>query len=412
MKNKTIQSLTSLLVILCLFLCACVPEGSMGETEDTDKGTEQAVTPTESTEAPTERTEELTEGTEAHNENTEAPTERTEVPTESTEVPTESTEAPTESTEAPTESTTDYEAPEESKKPYAFVEGTRMVNQPPTVNFEVDLDEKVIRFPCKKDYGKTTHCIYYENNDAEYDVSFAYHARAHVTPCEEHGDVEITYFLENHGSYEFEIPCHGDLKKEIVFTCEGNDYVLPYSRSYIQDGFTYDVYASDDNSVILCRQTSAFRVSLTNNVILHRPDEITDWESLVAWATAFAVETVDGFSPDAYEFYVSDWNLEKLDFSLAECENNDRIGFGYQRKVGGVATNEFLSFSINTRGDIIAINSTIHGADWSTVTPEIVEKYGRYSGATFTVTAQGIKLYFIYAPPGDNYVVLSKMLEP
>jgi len=220
--------------------------------------------------------------------------------------------------------------------------------------------------------------------------------------------------LEHYGSYEFEIPCHGDLKKEIVFTCEGKDHVLPYSRSYIQDGFTYDVYAIDDGPFVeLCRQTSAFEVAYHDNgVLLRRPDDVTDWDSLVTWATALAMETVDGFSPDAYDFYVSDRNLEKLDFSLEEGEKYKLIYFGYERKVGGVDTNEKITFSVNTRGDIVAFKSHIHGADWSTVTPEIVEKYGNYGDrTTFTVTAQGIKVYFVDWP-GENLEGISKMLEP
>ena len=377
MKRKTLRHLISMLAILCLLLCACVPDPHVFGTDQTNKETELTTPPSAESES-----------------------------TESTEVPTESTEAPTESTEEDLDT-------EEPKQRYTFVDGTRAVNQLVTRYFYVDMDAKEILFSCLADYGKTKHRVAYDSLHEETDITFCYRERVHVTPCDDHGDVKLTYFIEYYGSYELVIPCHGNLKKEITFTCEGKDYVLPYYRSSITNGFVWDIYEIDGGPrVKLCRQTSAFLVDLGSNAILRRPDEITDWDSLIAWATAFAVETVAGFSPDTYDFYVAEQNLEKLDLSLAKCEDDSIISFGYELHVGGVNTNELVRISLNTRGDIVGIYNGIHGADWSTVTPEILKKYGSWGGdTTFTVTAQGIKVYYTEWP-GGNLEGIAKVIEP
>ena len=413
---KRLLSVLLLIAILTLPFTSCTPTEEIESTKAPGTETEAQTKPTET---PTESTEVSTEPTEAPTEPTETPTESTEAPTDGTEAPTEPTEAPTESTEVPTDSTGNDGTTDDPNAAYVFVEGTKLVKPLNQFRFLVDPDAKEITLPCPWDNTvKPVHRISYESNE-ERDVYLCSKCRAHVTPCEAHGDVEITFSftkLDVNNSpppdytreYEFVIPCQGDFKKELAFTCDGKEYVLPYSYSEIsQDGFVWDIYGSPPAkmNVRLCRQTSAFYIdNFSAGTLLRHPDDVTDWDSLVAWVTTVLENAIGNLSLQEYELTVYDEGgyMDQLDFSSHEASKLP-ISLYFRRIVGGMSTNEYVSVMVNTHGDIIRMENYIHGADWSTVTTEIIEKYkdhyheidgnSVYDPRLF-VTAQGIKVVF------------------
>ncbi len=404
----------SLLVLLCLLLAACTPSASPGERESTggisEPTAQESVALTESEEVPTESADPPTESEEV-------PTESEEVPTESEKVPTESAEAPTESEKVPDESgegdpETDLPPGMDSQGRYVYVEGTRRVAPYRDVAFWEDTEAKTITVTCTCSDKKHVFAL----------DSVLPGATGFDPPCSSmqmeitgwDGDrvTEITCLVRNPYSYEvgkfnyyvYVIPNVGTLSKEIAFTHGGKDYVLPYVQSVIEDGFVKDIYGAKnlaylDLSLTLCRQTSAFTVSLgADDVILYRPDEIRDTESLTAWATEFAMDTVKDFSPDGYE--ISELSYERLDFSLSIGDDVGvkNVALSFDMVVDGISTNEGLSVVMNTRGDIKAISCSIYGADWSTVPPRNGSSLN--PDMQYLVTSWGILLHTVEWPSG------------
>ena len=384
MKGKTLKFL-SVLILLCFFLSACAPALPTEETGSTASETESTVEPTESEEAPIESEE---------------------APIESEEAPIESEEAPIESEEIPAESTGEPSTDAEPQSPYVFREGTRRVTPYPSQRFTEEADGATITVSCRCNYKKHKLPLRDIPPGAEdYAVPCSHSWK--ITGREGDRVTEITGSFTQGYDYEanvqhahvYVIPDIGTIPREISFTNNGREYTIPYVSSIINDdGFVWDIYGkrydplAREISLEVCRQTSAFHVSLGSDLIAVRPDEITDRDALVDWVNAFLTEAVDGFAADAYPLELFESSVVSLDFSIpvggVTSILNVRLRYG--TVVNGLSTNEGISVFINERGDIKGISYLIHGADWSTVpqtdgTPN--------SDAEYWVTSIGILRY-------------------
>lgn len=362
MNNKKRRYCVCFILVFCLLLSACTPTSSTENPGSSSGETASTVRPTESEAEPTES--EVT-------------------PTESEAEPTESEEAPTESEEKTAESTGEPSTDADPQSPYVFVQGTRRVTPYPSQTFTENRDGATITVSCRCNYEKHKLPLRDIPPGAEDYAVPCLHSWK-ITGREGDRVTEITGSFTQNYDYEanvqhahvYVISDIGTIPHELSFTNNGREYTLPYVSSVIEsNGFTWDIYGErystqgTETSVEVCRQTSAFRVSLGDDLIAVRPDEITDRDALVDWVNAFLAEAIDGFAADAYPLKFTESPNAPLDLSIPAggVTSIRNVKLGYSTVVNGLHTNEGISVFMNERGDIKGISYSIHGADWSTV---------------------------------------------